>query len=97
MTELVPRRELATATDDQHELLGTLPRELSWLLITAGIGGILLPGPVGTPFLLLGGATLFPRFFATLESGFRRRFPRCHERGLQQIQRYIADMERRYP
>ena len=31
------------------ELVGTLPREVGILLIAAGIGGILLPGPIGTP------------------------------------------------
>lgn len=92
-SEVVP----ATWKDDSSELLGTLPRELSWLLIATGIGGILLPGPVGTPFLLLGGASLNPRFFTWLENGFRKRCPRCHQRGMTQVRRYLADLEKRYP
>jgi hypothetical protein len=97
MTKAEPERLPIRTTGNELDMVGELPRELSWLLIAAGIGGILLPGPVGTPFLLLGGATLFPRLFVRFENGFRKRFPRCHRRGVQQIKRYITDMERRYP
>ena len=40
-----------------------MPKEVGVLLIVSGIGGILLPGPVGTPFLLLGCLMLWPRAF----------------------------------
>ena len=39
-------------------------------LIIAGIGGVILPGPVGTPFILMGGAVLFPKVFQGLERRF---------------------------
>ena len=85
------------ALDDGAELVGALPREVGILLIAAGLGGILLPGPIGSPFLLLGAVTLSPRLFTKLELRFRRRFPRLHESGTRQIKRFLADLERRYP
>ena len=79
------------------ELIGALPKEVGVLLLVAGVGGILLPGPVGSPFLLLGAVTLWPRLFARLETGFQKRFPRMHRTGTRQIQRFLADLDRRYP
>ena len=57
------------------ELVGALPREVGILLIAAGVGGILLPGPIGSPFLLLGAVTLSPRLFSKLEARFRQAVP----------------------
>ncbi len=85
------------ASDGDGELVGTLPREVGVLLIAAGVGGILLPGPIGSPFLLLGAVTLSPRLFAKLELRFRSRFPRMHQSGTRQIRRFLTDLDRRYP
>jgi len=74
-----------------------MPKEVGILLIVAGIGGILLPGPVGTPFLVLGGVVLWPRAFQCLEGFLERRFPRFHHQSMLQITRFINDLERRYP
>jgi hypothetical protein len=91
-------RTLAPAwNDDQSELIGVLPREVGVLLIVAGVGGILLPGPVGSPFLLLGAVTLWPRLFTRLETCFQKRFPKMHRTGTRQIHRFLADLDRRYP
>jgi hypothetical protein len=83
--------------DEQSELIGVLPREVGVLLIVAGVGGILLPGPVGSPFLLLGAVTLWPRLFTRLEICFQKRFPKMHRTGTRQIHRFLADLDRRYP
>jgi hypothetical protein len=83
--------------DEQSDLIGMLPKEVGVLLIVAGMGGILLPGPIGSPFLLVGAVTLWPRLFTKLELGFRRRFPKMHRSGTKQIHRFLADLERRYP
>ena len=91
------RLEVAAWNEDQTELIGELPKEVGVLLIVAGVGGILLPGPVGSPFLLLGAMTLWPRLFTRLEVSFQRRFPRMHRTGTRQIQRFLADLDRRYP
>jgi hypothetical protein len=83
--------------NDRDELIGTLPKEVGVLLVIVGIGGILLPGPVGSPFLLLGSVTLWPSAFGKLEASFRNRFPRLHREGMRQVKRFLADLERRYP
>ena len=67
------------------------------MLIVAGIGGILLPGPVGTPFLVLGAVMLWPRAFGHLEVCVEKRFPRVHHQSLRQITRFLTDLEQRYP
>ena len=67
------------------------------LLITVGVIGVLLPGPVGTPFLIAGGLVFWPKGFMCMEHWVLRRFPRSHEIGLAQIERYLADLEKRYP
>jgi hypothetical protein len=91
-------RTPATAwNDEQSELIGVLPREVGVLLLVAGVGGILLPGPVGSPFLLLGAVTLWPRVFTRLEICFQKQFPRMHRTGTRQIKRFLADIDRRYP
>ena len=74
-----------------------MPKEVGALLIVAGIGGILLPGPVGTPFLVLGGVMLWPRAFGGLEDFVEKRFPRLHHQSVRQIKRFLDDLERRYP
>jgi DNA-binding transcriptional LysR family regulator len=77
--------------------LESLPRELGVLLVVAGVGGVLLPGPVGTPFLILGGLILFPNWFRKVDQSVASRFPRLHREGTRQALRFIADLERRYP
>jgi hypothetical protein len=91
-THLQPRQD-----DGEFDLIGVLPREVGVLLITAGIGGLLLPGPIGSPFLLLGAVTLWPRLFLRVEMAFQRQFPGMHKQGMRQIKRFLADLERRYP
>jgi hypothetical protein len=74
-----------------------MPKEVGVLLVVAGIGGLLLPGPIGTPFLILGGVVLWPRAFERVEIWFERRFPRMHHKSMLQIKRFLDDLERRYP
>jgi hypothetical protein len=74
-----------------------MPREVGVLLIVAGIGGLLLPGPIGSPFLILGGVILWPKAFERAELLFEKRFPRAHRQSVRQITRFLNDLERRYP
>lgn len=83
--------------NEHDDLIGALPKEVGVLLIIVGLGGILLPGPVGSPFLLLGSVTLWPRAFGKLEAAFRNRFPRLHREGMRQVKRFLDDLDRRYP
>ena len=64
-------------TDEGNVPIEGLPKEVGVLLVVAGIGGLLLPGPVGTPFLLLGGVTLWPAAFRRVEPVSRSGFHAC--------------------
>jgi hypothetical protein len=81
---------------DIHHL-GRLPPEIGALLMVVGIAGLLLPGPVGSPFFIAGGVALWPAAFGRVENWFQRRFPVVHRTGMEQIVRYLDDLERRYP
>jgi len=74
-----------------------MPKEVGVLLIVAGIGGLLLPGPVGSPFVILGGVILWPSVFERVEIAFANRFPRVHRQSVRQIGRFLTDLDRRYP
>ncbi len=82
---------------EAKDLAASVPKELGVLLVVGGIGGLLLPGPVGSPFLILGGVILWPAAFKRVESCFEKRFPRLHRQGMFQIARFVSDLERRYP
>jgi hypothetical protein len=92
----VDRLAAVPMTEDSG-MIGELPREIGVLLMIAGLGGVLLPGPVGTPFLLAGLVTLWPSLFARMEICFQGRFPGMHRRGTKQIKRFLVDLDRRYP
>jgi hypothetical protein len=74
-----------------------MPKEVGVLLVVAGIGGLLLPGPVGSPFVILGGVILWPSVFERVEIAFANRFPRVHRQSVRQIGRFLTDLDRRYP
>jgi hypothetical protein len=73
-----------------------LPKEVGVMLITAGIMGLVLPGP-GTPAIIAGGLALWPEGFGKLESWLGRRYPRVHQESMRQIGRFLNDLEKRYP
>jgi Putative transmembrane protein (PGPGW) len=83
---------------EQSELkrIKELPKEVGIMLITAGIVGLILPGP-GTPALIAGGLALWPKAFDKLESWLERRHPDAHRESMKQIGRFLNDLERRYP
>jgi hypothetical protein len=82
---------------DELQRIRALPKEIGALLIVAGIGGLMLPGPIGSPFLIMGGVVLWPRTFERVEVWFEKRFPTMHHQSVRQIKRFLDDMERRYP
>jgi hypothetical protein len=83
--------------DELNERLLEMPREVGWLMVSIGVMGVALPGIVGTPALLAGGLMLWPKGFRAVNAWVRRRFPKTHEHGVEQLIRYLDDMERRYP
>lgn len=78
-------------------MLGQLPPEIATLLIVAGVAGIALPGPVGTPMLIAGCVMMWPKTFQPIELWFSRRFPKFHREGVIQIKEFVADLKRRFP
>jgi hypothetical protein len=77
-----------------------LPKEIGVLLMAAGITNGLLPPPPG-PFdmmiVLSGGVVLWPRGFRILEGWAQRRFPKAHDLSMSFLDRFLDDLERRYP
>jgi hypothetical protein len=74
-----------------------LPKEVGVMLVSVGALGLALPGLMGTPAIIAGGLVLWPSSFTPLEGWFRRRNPDLYRRGMQQIGRFLDDLERRYP
>jgi hypothetical protein len=83
--------------EELNERLLAMPRDVGWLMVSIGVIGVALPGIVGTPALLAGGLMLWPKGFRAVNSWVRRRFPKTHEHGVEQLIRYLDDMEHRYP
>jgi hypothetical protein len=81
----------APAAREQTTLrIEQLPKEAGWLLITAGVVGLVVPGVLGTPFLLAGAVVLTPG-----GSRFLSRW--AGHAAMRQIGRFLDDLERRYP
>ncbi len=83
--------------EELNERLLAMPRDVGWLMVSIGVIGVALPGIVGTPALLAGGLMLWPKGFRAVNLWVRRRFPKTHEHGVEQLIRYLDDMEHRYP
>jgi len=81
----------ATAAGEQTVLrVEQLPKEAGWLLITAGVVGLVVPGVLGTPFLLAGAVVLAP-------GGSKLLSRWAGHSAMRQIGRFLDDLERRYP
>ena len=66
-----------------------LPHDVGWLLFTAGV--------VGTPFLILGGLMLWPHTSQRAEHWLAGHSPQAFKGSIEQINRFLDDLERRYP
>jgi hypothetical protein len=66
------------------------PKDAGWLLITAGVVGLVVPGVFGMPFLLAGALVLAPGGTTLLSRWVGRP-------GIRQIGRFLDNLERRYP
>ncbi len=91
--------ESVLTPEEEAELrrIKDLPREVGVMLMTVGVLGFILPGVVGTPAAIAGGLVLWPKAFSGVENWFERRFPKIHKQSLYQINRYLNDLESRYP
>ena len=87
-----------SATDEEAVLRFTqLPKEVGWLLVTAGVIGLAVPGILGTPFLLAGAVVVAPGGPKLLSRLVGRNPPKIVHSAMRQISRFIDDLERRYP
>jgi len=87
-------------TSETARRIERLPTEVGVLLLTAGIMTGMLPPPPG-PFDLTitisGGVVLWPRGFRAIEGWAGKHFPKAHLAGMRFLDRYLDDLERRYP
>jgi hypothetical protein len=88
----------ASASDGRAELrLDSLTTEVGWLLVTAGVIGVIAPGIPGTPFLIVGVLVITPGGTKLLSRWVGKNPPRIVKAGMKQIGRFLDDLERRYP
>ncbi len=79
-----------TAAKETAQGMEPLPREAAWALIMVGLVGLVVPGLIGTPFLLAGAAILVPGGWKIL--------PRwAKDPSIRRIHRFLDDLEHRYP
>jgi hypothetical protein len=74
-----------------------LPRDAGWMLVTAGVVGLVVPGFFGTPFLFAGAFVLVPGGPRLLARWAGRNPPKFVHSAVRQIDRFLNDLERRYP
>jgi hypothetical protein len=74
-----------------------LPRDVGWLLLYVGVLGVILPGIVGFPFVIAGGAVLLPGGQRLLRRWVGQNPPPVVHACMKQIGRLLDDVERRYP
>lgn len=73
------------------------PREFGWLMVYVGVLGVILPGIIGFPFVIAGGAVVMPGGRKWLSRWVARNPGRLVRASLKQIVRMADDIERRYP
>lgn len=85
------------SVDDVINRIKHLNRNMGWILISAGLVGIVIPGVIGTPFVLLGGMILWPSNQKMLDKWRKDRPSKLFNGAIRQVDRFLDDMERRYP
>ena len=84
-------------TDQTNHRLEQMPPEIGLLMIGFGIAGLILPGPFGTPLIVAGGLSIWPKSFRRIDGWVARKMPRSHENGHHWLNRFMYDLEKRYP
>jgi hypothetical protein len=67
------------------------------LLIALGISELIPPEPIGMVFVVLGGLAFWPRGFRAVDCWLGRRLPKVHRGYRVFFDRFVVDMESRYP
>ncbi len=96
-----PRAELTAteqaALEQSLRRIEGLPTEFGWLLVYVGVLGVILPGVIGFPLVIAGGAVVMPGGRKWLSRWAARRPGPFVRASLKQIDRLVEDIERRYP
>ena len=79
------------------ERIRQLPPAIGVTLVAAGVVGMILPGPSGAPLLFAGGFVLAPELFDKVDAYAKTKAPTLRQAGLQLLDRFLSDLERRYP
>lgn len=90
-------KEAAAHHRSTIEKIRNLPAPVGVVLMGVGVAGLILPGPIGTPFVLAGGLVLAPKVFGKLDRFVQRRMPTFHRVSMEAVERFVDDMEKRYP
>lgn len=82
-----------------EQRVSQLPHDVGWMLFGVGFAGFVAPGILGLPFMVAGGMILWPKTTSRLQSLLLRNGLGNHSvaAGMKQIERFIDDLERRYP
>ena len=90
---------LATATvAPLVDRIAKLPRDVGWMLFGVGFAGFVAPGIFGLPFMAAGGLILWPKTTHRLQGLLGKKAPeKTIATGMRQIERFLDDLERRYP
>ena len=83
--------------DGTRERIRRLPPEVGAVFLAVGVVGVIIPGPLGAPFLLAGGLVLMPNFFNKFEHWVEKKLPNIHDIGMRNVDRFIDNFERRFP
>lgn len=94
-----PSHDIATAAikPGHAERLEQLPPEIGLLIVGVGLVGLVFPGPFGTPLMIAGGLSLWPRAFRPADRWMARKFPKAHTSGAYWLERFMDDLDHRYP
>jgi hypothetical protein len=88
---------LEQADEEVVERVEHLNKGVGWVLISAGVVGLVVPGVLGTPFLIMGALALWPGNRKTVERWRKGHSPKVFHGAMKQINRFLDDLEKRYP
>lgn len=91
--------EVKQRVEDEQvvERVEHLNRGVGWVLVSAGLVGMVVPGVLGTPFLIMGALALWPGNRERVERWRQGHSPKVFHGAMKQINRFLDDLEKRYP
>ncbi len=90
-----PPQTLAAEHHETFSRLANLPRSLGWFLLLGGLMSEVIMGL--PPFWILGILILWPKSGARLVGLLHRRAPKSVQGGVGFVNRFLVDLDRRYP